>query len=257
MNEQDRQAIDGLFAKLGEAERQSGPRDAEAEGFIAQRVAQQPAAPYLMAQTIVMQGYALEQAQARISELEQQAQQAQEEERPASGGGLFGSLFGASQPPRRSTVPSMPRPGSPFGAAAAQQGYGQQQGAPGGYPPPGYQQGQGGFQQGGMQQGMPGRPGFGGGFGGGGFLAGAAQTAMGVAGGVLLGNAIAGMFGGDEAKAAEAPADPAQQPGPDTQASNASATDTSASDPGADDISGADNGGWFDGGGWFGGDEEI
>lgn len=41
--------------------------------------------------------------------------------------------------------------------------------------------------------------------GGGGFLAGAAQTAMGVAGGVLLGNMIAGAFsGGDEAKAADA-----------------------------------------------------
>jgi hypothetical protein len=39
--------------------------------------------------------------------------------------------------------------------------------------------------------------------GAGGFLAGAAQTAMGVAGGVLLGNAIAGMLGGHEAKAAE------------------------------------------------------
>ncbi len=38
---------------------------------------------------------------------------------------------------------------------------------------------------------------------GGGFLAGAAQTAMGVAGGVLLGNAIMGMMGGDEAQAAE------------------------------------------------------
>ena len=38
---------------------------------------------------------------------------------------------------------------------------------------------------------------------GGGFLAGAAQTAMGVAGGLLLGNAIAGMFSGGEASAAE------------------------------------------------------
>jgi hypothetical protein len=47
--------------------------------------------------------------------------------------------------------------------------------------------------------------------GGGGFLAGAAQTAMGVAGGVLLGNMIAGaMFGGDAAAAEEsAPADEA------------------------------------------------
>ncbi|MER9892685.1 DUF2076 domain-containing protein [Mesorhizobium sp. M0119] len=38
---------------------------------------------------------------------------------------------------------------------------------------------------------------------------------MGVAGGVLLGNAIAGMFGGSEAKAAETPA-----PQPDSAGSN-------------------------------------
>ena len=42
--------------------------------------------------------------------------------------------------------------------------------------------------------------------GGGGFLAGAAQTAMGVAGGLLLGNMLAGLFGGgSEAQAAESP----------------------------------------------------
>ncbi len=47
--------------------------------------------------------------------------------------------------------------------------------------------------------------------GGGGFLVGAAQTAMGVAGGLLLGNALAGLFGGGgEAQAADsAPADDA------------------------------------------------
>lgn len=39
--------------------------------------------------------------------------------------------------------------------------------------------------------------------GGGGFLAGAAQTAMGVAGGVLIANAIGALFSGDEAAAAE------------------------------------------------------
>ena len=43
--------------------------------------------------------------------------------------------------------------------------------------------------------------------GGGGFLAGAAQTALGVTGGVLLGNAIAGMLSGNEAKAAAPAAD--------------------------------------------------
>jgi hypothetical protein len=67
-------------------------------------------------------------------------------------------------------------------------------------------------------RGAPAAGGAGFGRGGGGFLAGAAQTAMGVAGGFLLGNAIAGMFGGsDEAQAAEStPADaPADEPGID------------------------------------------
>ncbi len=45
---------------------------------------------------------------------------------------------------------------------------------------------------------------WGGGYGGGGFLAGAAQTALGVAGGVLLGSMIAGAFSGGEAQAADA-----------------------------------------------------
>jgi uncharacterized protein len=47
--------------------------------------------------------------------------------------------------------------------------------------------------------------------GGGGFLAGAAQTALGVTGGVLLGNAITGMLGGHDAKAAEPAADKANE----------------------------------------------
>ncbi|WP_139043988.1 DUF2076 family protein, partial [Allomesorhizobium alhagi] len=59
---------------------------------------------------------------------------------------------------------------------------------------------------------------------GGGFLAGAAQTAMGVAGGVLLGNAIAGMFGGNQAQAAE----------PAETADNEAAPDEAGFDEGGD-----------------------
>ncbi|MGV3651014.1 MAG: DUF2076 domain-containing protein [Devosia sp.] len=65
--------------------------------------------------------------------------------------------------------------------------------------------------------------------GGGGFLAGAAQTALGVTGGVLLGSAIAGMLGGGDANAAEAP--------PEAGA--------------ADDAAADDGGGDFDLGGEF------
>lgn len=231
MNEQDRQAIDGLFVKLAEAESRTGPRDGEAEGFIAQRIASQPAAPYLMAQTIVMQDYALQQAQARIEELERQAATASQDAPPgprAASGGLFGGLFGSGEPPaRRGSVPSMPRAATPGPTGA----WGQTGGA--------------GVSGGGAQPGMAARPGA---MGGGGFLAGAAQTAMGVAGGVLLGNAIAGMFGGSEAQAADAST--ADTPAADGSADDLAASD--AADTGHDDISASEDGGWFDGGGWFG-----
>ncbi|MEP9380408.1 DUF2076 family protein, partial [Aquabacter sp. CN5-332] len=131
------------------------------------------AAPYFMAQTIVVQEYALQEAQRRIEELER---------RPAGGGGFLSGLFGGGQSDNRSST------GSPY----------QSQRGP--VPPMGgMQPGQGGM----MQQGR-----------GGGFLAGAAQTAMGVAGGLLLGNVIAGMFdGGGEANAAEPSAEPAADEG--------------------------------------------
>jgi hypothetical protein len=171
MDQNDRYAIEGLFGKLAEVERQAPQRDTGADAFIRERISAQPAAPYFMAQTIVVQEQALNAAQQRIEELEYQLSS-----RPAQGGGgFFASLFGSSQPQR-----SMPprQPAQPMGQA-----YGQ--------PQAGAQAGPWG------QQSAHGRP------AGGGFLAGAAQTAMGVAGGMLLGNAIAGMLGGDEAQAAE------------------------------------------------------
>lgn len=166
MDRNDQQAIEGLFGKLAAVERQAPSRDPHAEDFIRGQIAQQPGAPYYMAQTIVVQEQALEAAQARIAELEAEAARA-----PQSSGGLFSGLFGDGRRSARSG--SVPR----IGGAA---GYGGQ--ASGG-------------QYGAPMGAQPGR--------GGGFLAGAAQTAMGVAGGVLLGNAIAGMFGGNEAQAAE------------------------------------------------------
>lgn len=183
MDRNDQQAIEQLFGKLAAVERQMPQRDGDAEAFIRDQIAAQPGAPYYMAQTIVMQEQALQSAQARIEELEAKAAAA-----PRQSGGLFGSLFGSSAPaPRRSgAVPSVNR------AAQTQ-------------PNP-------------MAQQQPAAA-----RGGGGFLAGAAQTAMGVAGGVLLGNAIAGMLGGG-------------------------ATEAHAADAGAEEDLGADDAGFDDGG---------
>ena len=79
MDSQDRQAIENLFSRLAEVERQGAPRDSEAEAFIRDRVARQTAAPYLMAQTIVMQDLALREAERRIAELERGASTRQNE----------------------------------------------------------------------------------------------------------------------------------------------------------------------------------
>ncbi len=173
LDNQTRDAIDGLFQKLGKVERQGPERDPEAENLIRARVASQPGAPYYMAQTIVVQEQALEDAQRRIEELE-----ARTAGSPRSGGGLLSSIFGGAQRPSA----SVSRPTSV---------------------PTGPRRSEGPWQN----EDSPRR--------GGGFLAGAAQTAMGVAGGVLLGNAVAGMFGGNEAQAADAKEPAADEGGGD------------------------------------------
>lgn len=165
MDQTERQIIDDLFAKLRQAD--SGPRDPEAEAYIRDQVSRQPAAPYLMAQSLVMLEQALAATQQRVTALEQQVNQSR-----SGGGGLFGSLFGGSRPP--------PRPVQPVPAAAP---------APWGQP----------AQTDPRLAAYAAQP-----RAGGGFLAGAAQTAMGVAGGMLLGNALADMFSGGEAVAQEA-----------------------------------------------------
>lgn len=175
MDRNDQQAIEALFAKLADVERQSPPRDGDAEAYIGEQLRRQPGAAYFMAQTIIVQEQALNAAQARIAELEREAPGAlrdnREETRPS---GLV---------PRMSRAQPEPPQAPPVQAMAAQRQ-------------------------------------------GGGFLAGAAQTAMGVAGGFMLGSMISSMFGGSAAQAATPPADTASAPAPE----NAQAQDASFDD---------------------------
>ncbi len=171
MNPEDRDAIEGLFDRIETVAATSGQRDADAETLIRQRLQQAPAAPYYMAQTILVQEHALKLAEQKIADLEADA-----ERRPA-GGGFFGGLFGGNEPQRG---PQQARPAN-RGPWDNDEGYDNRQ------------------------------------RGGGGFLAGAAQTALGVTSGVLLGSAIAGMMTGS-ANAEEPNADqPADEPVDDTQ----------------------------------------
>ncbi len=216
MDTNDRQAIEGLFQKLGTLERDMPQRDPEAERFINDQVGRNPGSPYYMAQTIVMQQMALENQQREIEAMRSQAADTRytNPQSASGGGGFLSRMFGGGDQSRQPASAPMGAPGAAVGPWGGQSRYGAPQGQPGMMGQPGMQ------------------PGMMGGRGGGGFLAGAAQTAMGVAGGVLLGNAIAGMFDGNEAQAAEAA--PVDEPQVEQT---------------------ADEGGYFDDGGGF--DEEI
>ncbi|WP_296810559.1 DUF2076 domain-containing protein [Thiocapsa sp.] len=169
LNEQ--RIIDDLFGKLRQAEHQTGPRDPAAEQQIAAAVAHQPAAPYYMAQAILVQERAIETLGQRVQELEQDLAN-----RP-TGGGFLDSLFGAPNP--RAGAPGIPA-GRTLGRS---------------------------FQMSGMQPGQSNRA-------GGGFLGSALQTAVAVAGGVMMANLLTGLFAAEEAQATD---EPVEDPGLDSE----------------------------------------
>ena len=165
MTPQERQVLADLFERIRSAA--AAPRDAEAEAFIAEAVRAQPYAPYLLAQTALVQQHALDAAAQRIQELEANAAQ------PAQESGFLGnlgrSLFGGQPAARpgydagayqRAATPPPTAPAAPAYAPPA---------GPWGAPPPASS---------------------------GGFLASAMTTATGVAGGLLAANAIEGLLGG-------------------------------------------------------------
>lgn len=201
MDQRERQVIDELFGKLHQVDQQSPQRDPEAERYIQEQIARLPAAPYYMAQAILVQEQALANLQARVQELERQAS-----ERPA-GGGFLGGLFGGGQ---QQPVPARPAPRASFPQA----------GHPG-------------------MMGGHGSP-WGGRSMGGGFLAGAMQTALGVAGGILVAEALTSAFDGGAAEAA----DLAQDAGLAPEEAGLEADPAALEDPGAMDA-GGDFGGGF------------
>ncbi len=119
MQSEEQRLIDGLFSRLKEAEAHSASRDASAEERIAQHVSAQPAAPYYMAQTILIQEAAIKQLNDRIQALESQVSQLQAA-KPSSGGFLSG-LFGGGGSSRGSDpIPGAEQYGRPQASAQPQ-----------------------------------------------------------------------------------------------------------------------------------------
>ena len=178
MNDQERQVISDIFRRLEQVANQ--PRDPEAERFIAEKLRQQPYAPYALAQAVFVQEQALANLQAENEQLRGALDHAS---RQPQQGGFLSSIFGggASRPPGPAYNTPPARQASPWGQPHPSQ---QHYGAP----------------QGGMTGGAPGP--WGGGMmqrggGGGGFLGTALTTAAGVAGGMMIANALTHAFSGE------------------------------------------------------------
>ena len=160
-----------------------GQKDAEAQAAIDRALSSNPDGAYVLVQHAILSDQALIAAQARIAELENQAQ-------GASGGSqdpsFLGAAFGKAAPnppgaPATTPQPAVPPTSAPPPSYAAQdQGWGGQQP----YPP----------QQQPWGAGAPGP--FSGGGGIGNFLRSAGTTAAGVAGGAFLFEGLSGLFGG-------------------------------------------------------------
>ena len=165
----ERQMLAGLFERV--ASTAATPRDPEAEAFINDNLRAQPHAPYVLSQTVLVQQQALENAARRVQELEAQAKAQAPHEETSFLGNLGKSLFGGG-----ASAPAAPRPNYDASAYARQ-------------PDPGYARPQAASQQLGPW-GAPQAP------AGGSFLQSALTTATGVAGGMVLANALGGLFGG-------------------------------------------------------------
>jgi len=182
MNSEEQTLIDGLFGRIKQAEDPSQPRDAQAQARIEEHLRQQPAAPYYMAQAILVQEAALKRLDEQNKQLQAELKQARAQaEAPRassnSGGGFLSSIFGsgARNPEPAPQPQQLQRPPAP----AASGGGWREPSAPGFSQP---QAAQPGFAA------APARGGASS------FLGGAMQTAAGVAGGVLLAQGVSSLF---------------------------------------------------------------
>lgn len=179
MNHEEQSLIDGLFARLKQAENESAPRDAQAQARIAEHVQQHGAAPYYMAQAILVQEAAIKRLDEQNQQLQAELAQARASANAApaqqGGGGFLSGLFGGGSRP----APAQHQLQSPpaYNPAAAQRPAGNG----GGWREPSSS----GFNAAPAQAARGGASSF---------LGGALQTAAGVAGGVMLAQGISSLF---------------------------------------------------------------
>jgi hypothetical protein len=162
---QEEQLLNALVERVNQTQLQE--KDPDAEALLNRSLEPNPDALYILAQTVLVQNIALDQARAQVAQLQQQVQQARQ---PAHATSFLGSLLGRREP---ESAPPQPQPQVPVSGSWS----GQYQ------PVPQYAQGAPPQQYGQTQVPQPqyipvaaGQPSF---------LRGAVQTAAGVAAGAL------------------------------------------------------------------------
>jgi hypothetical protein len=165
MTPQEQEMIGDLIDRVQKT--QLSEKDVDAEQMLQQGLGRNPDALYILAQTVLVQKYALEQAQAQLTQAKAQIEQMQQHPEPKHATSFLGNLLG------RNDAPAPPPPPPP------QQGWTQVPSQPQYVPVAGYPQ--------------YGTPMAG---GGGGFLRGAMQTAAGVAAGALAFEGIESLMHG-------------------------------------------------------------
>ncbi len=159
MTPQEEQLLNSLIDRVNQTQLQE--KDPDAEALLNQKLAGNPDALYMLAQTVLVQNIALDQARAQVAQLQQQLQQ--QRPQPAHTTSFLGRLLGERDeqpmPPPQQQAPTPGYQQVPPQYAAPSQAYPQ-------YGQPPYQQ----------PQYVGGQPSF---------LRGAMQTAAGVAAGAL------------------------------------------------------------------------
>lgn len=195
MTQQEQQLLKGLTDRVNGTSLQN--KDAEAESMLQGALSKNPDALYILCQTVLVQQFAMDNAQRQLTEARAELDRLRQAAKPQEHGSFLGNLFGLGKSddttPAQTTSAQggyapVHNPGQPpqagYGQPAPQPGYGQPMPQTYGQPMPPY-----GY---GAPPVMGGGP-FG---GGGGFLQGAAQTAAGVVAGEFAFRALEDVFHG-------------------------------------------------------------
>ncbi|MCA3260507.1 MAG: DUF2076 domain-containing protein [Telmatospirillum sp.] len=232
MTPDEKKMIGELFERIAKNQEPAAQKDREAEAFIRDAVARDAGAAYTLTQMALVQEHALKLADERIRELEGKLGPAANAPAAPAKASFLDGLLPNSPWARKSSVPAM---GAGTGAG------GQPMVRPGMF-----------GQNAGAQAAAP---------QGGSFLRSAFATAAGVAGGLMLFEAVRGLMasepGGAFQQSAQAASPAAETPAPAEMAQHdmAQAPEPAYEDPGYHDVASNDAG--YDDGGSFGGGDDF